>query len=411
MKKLSSLVVGILLCFILPFPATAQEHRSGMEERQLWVDALTRIVDPVLTNLSRNTLRENMPVEMIEGASLRNREAVTHLEAFGRVMTGIAPWLELGADDTKEGQLRKKYIDLSIKALKNGVDPSSPDYLNFTKDKQPLVDAAFLAHGLLRAPRQLWGNLDELTKERLVHELKSTRTIRPHENNWLLFSAMVEAALLKFTGQCDMESIVYAISKHKQWYKGDGTYGDGEHFHNDYYNSFVIQPMLLDVLAVLREKGLDKDAFYDTELIRFIRYAEQQERLISPEGTFPPIGRSLAYRFGAFQVLSQTALMKQLPAYIVPAQVRSALTTVIERQISQEGTFDNDGWLQLGFCGHQPEVAETYISTGSLYLCSAVFLPLGLPAADEFWTGDYTEWTAAKAWSGKKIRIDGALKK
>ena len=227
----------------------------------------------------------------------------------------------------------------------------------------------------------------------------------------VLFSAMVEAALLKFTGQCDMESIVYAISKHKQWYKGDGTYGDGEHFHNDYYNSFVIQPMLLDVLAVLREKGLDKDAFYDTELIRFIRYAEQQERLISPEGTFPPIGRSLAYRFGAFQVLSQTALMKQLPAYIVPAQVRSALTTVIERQISQEGTFDNDGWLQLGFCGHQPEVAETYISTGSLYLCSAVFLPLGLPATDEFWTGDYTEWTAAKAWSGKKIRIDGALKK
>lgn len=388
-----------------------QKHRSGMTERQLWVDALTRIADPVLTNLSRNTLRANMPVEVVKEAESRNREVVTHLEAFGRVMTGIAPWLELGPDQTEEGQLRKKYIDLSIKALKNGVNPSSPDYLNFTKDRQPLVDAAFLAHGLLRAPRQLWGNLDKQTRERLVYELKSTRAIKPNESNWLLFSAMIEAALLKFTGECNMEPINYAIRKHQEWYKGDAMYGDGPAFHNDYYNSFVIQPMLLDVLSVLKEKGLDEESFYDTELVRFIRYAEQQERLISPEGTFPPIGRSLVYRFGAFQALSQVALMKQLPGYIVPAQVRSALTTVIERQINQEGTFDANGWLQLGFCGHQPEVAETYISTGSLYLCSAVFLPLGLPSDDNFWTGKYTEWTSVKAWSGKEIRIDKALKK
>lgn len=383
----------------------------GTDERQRWVDALVKIADPVLTNLSQNTLRQNMPVEVVKGAESRNREVVTHLEAFGRVMTGIAPWLELGPDETKEGQLRKKYIDLSIKALKNGVDPSSPDYLNFTKDRQPLVDAAFLAHGLLRAPRQLWGNLDKQTRERLVYELKSTRAIKPNESNWLLFSAMVEAALLKYTGDCNMEPIDYAIRKHKEWYKGDAVYGDGENFHNDYYNSFVIQPMLLDVLGVLKEKGLDKELFYDTELIRFVRYAEQQERLISPEGTFPPLGRSLVYRFGAFQVLAQAALMKQLPDYIVPAQVRSALTTVIDRQIAQEGTFDANGWLQLGFCGHQPEVAETYISTGSLYLCSAAFLPLGLPATDTFWTGRFTEWTSVKAWAGKKIKIDKALKK
>ena len=217
--------------------------------------------------------------------------------------------------------------------------------------------------------------------------------------------------LLKFTGECDMKPIRYAITKHEQWYKGDATYGDGKWFHSDYYNSFVIHPMLLDVLGVLSEKGLDENSFYNTELERFIRYAEQQERLISPEGTFPPMGRSLAYRFGAFQVLSQAALMKRLPPYIVPAQVRSALTTVIARQLSQEGTFDVNGWLQLGFCGHQPEVAETYISTGSLYLCTAVFLSLGLPPTDEFWTVGYTEWTAVKAWSGKKMRIDKALKK
>jgi hypothetical protein len=33
------------------------------------------------------------------------------------------------------------------------------------------------------------------------------------------------------------------------------------------------------------------------------RYAAVQERMIGPDGTFPPIGRSLAYRCGAFHLL------------------------------------------------------------------------------------------------------------
>ena len=47
-------------------------------------------------------------------------------------------------------------------------------------------------------------------------------------------------------------------------------------------------------------------------------------------------------------------------------------------------TFDKNGWLQIGVYGHQPGVAEVYISTGSLYLCSEAFLMLGLPPGDPF---------------------------
>ena len=41
--------------------------------------------------------------------------------------------------------------------------------------------------------------------------------------------------------------------------------------------------------------------------------------------------------------------------------------------------FDKDGWLVLGFNGHQPECADGYTSTGSLYMATLSFLPLGLP--------------------------------
>ena len=50
--------------------------------------------------------------------------------------------------------------DLARRAIARAVDPASPDFLNFTRDRQPLVDAAFLAQGLLRAPRALRDELD-----------------------------------------------------------------------------------------------------------------------------------------------------------------------------------------------------------------------------------------------------------
>jgi hypothetical protein len=154
----------------------------------------------------------------------------------------------------------------------------SPDYLAFNIQGQSLVDAAFLAHALLRAPKQLWGNLDEATRKNLVSALKLTRSTKPGQSNWLLFSGMVEACLLQFTGECDQTRIDYAIQKHKEWYKGDGVYGDGKDFHFDYYNSFVIHPMMLDILRVTKEKGITTPMDFATELKRSVRYAEIQER-------------------------------------------------------------------------------------------------------------------------------------
>jgi hypothetical protein len=89
--------------------------------------------------------------------------------------------------------------------------------------------------------------------------------------------------------------------------------------------------------------------------------------------------------------------------------VRAGLTAVIRRSIEAPGTFDADGWLQIGFCGHQPGIGESYISTGSLYLCSVGLLPLGLGPGEEFWSAPPQPWTAARAWSGQACPIDHAL--
>ncbi|KAA6351580.1 hypothetical protein EZS27_001103 [termite gut metagenome] len=379
-------------------------------DRDYWVETMIKIVDPIYKNLSENQLRIKMPVETNDGLNTGKRKEVSHLEALGRSFCGIAPWLNLGCDETKEGKLRKEYITLCIRSIVNAVNPESPDYMRFDgPGGQPLVDAAFFAHGLLRSKEQIWSKLDSITKQRIVKELKASRKIKPGQSNWLLFSAMIEAALLEFTGECDMEPVNYAIKKHKEWYKGDGWYGDGSDFHLDYYNSYVIQPMLLDIVRLLKEKGKENGDFYDVEWKRFKRYAAQQEKLISPEGTYPVLGRSMAYRFGCFQVLSQAVLQNILPEDVQPAQVRCALTKVIKRQINAKNTFDSEGWLRLGFYGHQPNVAENYVSTGSLYLCTFVFLPLGLDSTAPFWVDEPADWSSVKIWKGQDFKADHAL--
>jgi len=380
------------------------QNTNGAKERDYMVKTLTRIADPVLSALSNNELKKLLPIE--SKSSVEDRYQYLHLEAFGRTLAGMSPWLELGADETAEGQIRKKYILMAQKCIDNATNPNSPDFMNFNQGGQPLVDAAFFAQALLRAPNQLWKPLNDRTKQNVIAALKSSRVINASDCNWLMFQAIVEAALLQFQGHCDISKINYALKRHSEWYKGDGVYGDGIEFHWDYYNSYVIQPMLIEVLQVLNSNGYDYKSVYETILSRAVRYAEIQERLISPEATYPPIGRSICYRFGALQLLSKIAGMKALTTGTKPAQVRYALYSVVKKQIKAKGTFDKNGWLTVGFYGHQPDLGESYISTGSLYMCSQVFLVLGLPATNEFWQGPDSDWTSKKIWQGENMPAD-----
>jgi len=392
---------------------TAQDAAPPEGGRGAWVATLRRLADPVLNNLANGTLKARMPVEQ---APNTDRRSVSHLEALGRLVAGLAPWIELPPDSSTssaqakdEERLRAQYADLTRRAIARAVDPSSPDYLNFTTDRQPLVDAAFLAHGLLRAPRALRDALDPTVKRQLVVAFESTRPILPGFNNWLLFSATVEAGLKSLGANWDRMRVDYALRQHEDWYKGDGAYADGPSFHWDYYNSFVIHPMLLAVIDTFGDEQPGWKAMRPRIVDRARRYAAVQERLIGADGSFPAFGRSLTYRCGAFHLLADMALRRGLPDDVTPAQVRGALSAVIRRTLDAPETFDAGGWLRIGLSGHQPGIGETYISTGSLYLCAVAFLPLGLPASDPFWASPSQPWTSVKAWSGRPFPIDHAL--
>lgn len=399
----------LIVLFTIPALSFAQRNSRKDEakptsDRAYWVDMLYRIAQPVLSQMAEGKLQQNMTLELSpiwDGRDTR----VAYLETFGRLMAGVAPWLNLPDDNSEEGRKRAQIRKWALKSYANGVDPESLDYLHWNIHSQNLVDAAYLAESFLRCP-SLWQSLDATSQQRYVKEFKSLRTILTPYNNWLLFRAMVEAFLLNVGEEADGYALGVATRKISEWYLSDGFYSDGPEFSLDYYNSYVIHPMFIEVLEVMEPKGLYAPVKKELALRRMQRFNQLIERLISPEGTFPAIGRSATYRMGAFQSLAMSAWKYGLPEGMTNGQVRHALTTVMKNMFGVEGNFNKEGFLQLGFAGHQPDLADYYTNNGSLYMTSLVFLPLGLPESHPFWSDPAEDWTSRKAWSGRPFRKD-----
>lgn len=388
-------------------PPSQRGADTRAADREYWCSVARRLATPVLDALARRRLKAEMPVEQ---TASRPRADVTHLEALGRLLCGLAPWLELRADGTPEGEDRARFAVLARGGIDAATDPASPDFMNFSRGAQPLVDAAFLCQAMLRAPRELWEKLEPRVQRNVIAAVHSSRPIRAGENNWKLFATTVEIFLHRIGEKRDDTRLFEGIERHRNWYVGDGVYGDGPEFHWDYYNSFVIQPMLLEALDVVADESPSLKAFHAQARERLSRWAAIQERLIAPDGSFPAVGRSLAYRCGAFQGLALAAWRALLPKDVAPSQARVALTAVIRKTMEAPNTWDAKGWLRIGLAGHQPGLGENYISTGSLYLCSTALLPLGLPVSAPFWSDPAAPTTWEKVWNGKDLPADKAIR-
>lgn len=399
----------ILITFIASFLSITLLAQEEQNMRDYWLQYLDRVAQPVLSNLASDQLKEKMPVELSPTIdNPEQRRQVAYLEAFARTLSGISPWLNGEGGSLEEIALRDHYREWTLKGIANAVDQEAKDYMLW-KGYQPLVDASFFALALIRCP-WLWENLEENVRQNIVTVLSETKSTIPVYSNWILFTGMIEAFFCKYGLPYDKVRIEYGIREFSQhWYVGDGMFSDGSHFAMDYYNSYVIQPYLANILEAMKEKDVSFNWFLQ-ELDKInIRYAEIQERSIYTDGSFPAFGRSIVYRSGAFHHLADMALRQKLPENIKPSQVRSALTSVIEKTLNASETFSEEGWLNIGLYGHQPDLADFYITTGSLYLCAAIFLPLGLPVDDPFWTDPDAPWTAKKIWSGRPVPADHSL--
>jgi hypothetical protein len=113
------------------------QEKTGKEDRAAWLKIVERVSQPVLEAISQQKLRATMPVEAVKGLE-KDRAQSTHLEAVGRLLSGLAPWLEAEpGSDPEEEKLRSRYQEWARLAIRYGTDPKSPDALNFASWTQP----------------------------------------------------------------------------------------------------------------------------------------------------------------------------------------------------------------------------------------------------------------------------------
>lgn len=394
------LLVSFICLFAVPVIGD-DSQKTGEWDRIYTIHVLRQLADPVLVPLSMNELHQSVPKRDWELE--QNNYQTSPLQAFVRVLSGIGPWLSLGADESEEGQLRAGYIELARTGIIHATDPDAADFMFGEAARDRIVHAHNLAYPLVVARDQLWEPLSDKQKDNVVAALKSHRPFEAFPGTWLWFSAIIEAALWELTGECEMKHIERAVESYMGWYVGDGYYTNGDSFNWDNYNSYVAQPLMLEVLRICKDQGHPLGDHLDKTKARAFRYAEVLEHMISPKGTFPVIGRSSTYRFAYLQHLGYVGARVEWPEVLDPGATRAAMTTVIKRMIEAPGTFDENGWLQPGYVGHQPSARDRYNNTGALYNCTLGLAHLGMPADHPFWTAPRAKWFQQRVWSGEDV--------
>jgi hypothetical protein len=93
---------------------------------------------------------------------------------------------------------------------------------------------------------------------------------------------------------------------------------------------------------------------------RMQRYGEHLERLIAPDGSYAPIGRSLTYRTSVFQPLGLLAWRRRLPRSLSEGQVRAPTLAAQRAIFANPSNFGKDEYLTIGFAGQSPTLRQLH---------------------------------------------------
>lgn len=359
-------------------------------EKEKWEKYLLQVVMPILEDYSNCQLSQKLEPKVVPG-NLDN----AIVEAVSRSLMGISAWLENEEYSPQKAEARQivKQVMINIGNREEG--------FNFSDHKQKLVEAGHLSYAMKMAPNTLFNCLSSDQKENLIEVIIESRTIVPHLNNWLLFSAVRESMLHKLGYDYNQFVIENAGLALNDWYIGDGVFKDGIYNAYDYYNSIVIQPLAYELLEEERFQAVFK---HDPIKI-FKRQMVHQERAISSTGEYAFHGRSLVYRCGVFHHLAKMSLESIIDETLSRSGIKNALSEVVKQYFENFSIFDEDGILIKGVVAKQESITEPYVSIGSLYMCSLIFLVLGIDKDDEFWTGN-DSWTSKKIWLGQEACLD-----
>jgi hypothetical protein len=310
------------------------------------------------------------------------------IEGFARSFLIAAPLLAGSTEDPHD------HAGWYARGLAAAMEPAGPDrwgraigvdeIKQWNGTPQPIVEAANLAFALAVSRPRFWDKLDDALRDRTADWLAHHAAKHGSDNNWLLFTAVIEAFLRSAGYDVPGGHAQADVDLFESWYLGDGWYNDGPistttgHGNRvDHYNSWVIQPFLWQWYQLTDQPPERRDRFHT----RLAEFADSYAPLFAPDGSPLHQGRSLTYRQAVLGGLWAAALAD----VAAPGATRRLASGVLQH-------FTNlgvglDAAPSLGHAAAQfLPMCQVYSGPGSPYFAGMGFLGLAAPADHPLWT-------------------------
>ena len=312
------------------------------------------------------------------------------IEGFARSFLIAAPLLAGRAEDPHD------HAGWYARGLAAAMQPDGPDrwgraigvdeIKQWNGTPQPIVEAANLAFALAVSRPRFWDHLDDDLRSRIADWLAHHAAKHGSDNNWLLFTAVIEAFLRSAGYDVPGGHAQADVDLFESWYLGDGWYNDGPisattgHGNRvDHYNSWVIQPFLWQWYELTDQPPERRDRF----LTRLGEFADSYASLFAPDGSPLHQGRSLTYRQAVLGGLWAAALAGVGSAN--PGATRRLASGVL-RHFTELGV-GQDAAPSLGRSAAQfLPMCQVYSGPGSPYFAGMGLLGLAAPADHPLWT-------------------------
>ncbi|ADD45994.1 DUF2264 domain-containing protein [Stackebrandtia nassauensis] len=307
------------------------------------------------------------------------------LEGYARSFLIAAPRIAGGGDALN---LAERYAQGLIAGTEpggdenwlRGVDCVPP----LTGKTQPIVEAANIALGLHLCREQVWDRLDDRQREPIVDWLAHHASRKAWPNNWVLFTAIVEA----FLSSVGVDTSAYRSDADvrwvESWHLGDGWYTDGQRRNIDYYNAWVIHPFLWAWYDMVGDRDPDGAWRWRQRLAAFLR---SYGLMFGSNGSPVQQGRSLTYRTATLAPL----WLGQFTGAATedPGAVRRIASGTLKYFV--DAGVGADGPPSLGWRGGEYlPLTQYYSGPGSPLFAGMGFLGLALPTDHAVWAAPET---------------------
>tara|TARA_R110001583_G_scaffold28426_2_gene100872 strand:+ start:6213 stop:7946 length:1734 start_codon:yes stop_codon:yes gene_type:complete len=322
--------------------------------------------------------RQGSQIDFDEGGACFDMRS-SSLEGVARPLWGLVP-LEMGGGHFEHwGLMRALIIE--------GTDPNSAGYWGELHDvDQRSVEMAAIGFFMILLPQQAWHPLTELEKQNLATWLASIQYKETSHNNWLFFTVIIQQAL-KDVGRIDLVDLALQqqfLEKLKNWYLGDGWYGDGGIETIDHYGGFALHYYGLLYATKFNHQNDELAKLFKSRSDAFARpfsywFSENGDTLVQ--------GRSLTYRFACCGFWGAYALADN--TVFTPGQIKGLWARHLRRW-KDKPIFTHTGILTRGYDYPNLQMCEVYNSPTSPYWAMKAFLPLMLDDDHSFWISEET---------------------